>query len=220
MKKDLFELIVLLDESGSMGSVVTDTIGGFNTFLETHQKLPGEAKLTLVKFDTKYEIVHNGVDVRKALALNTETYTPGGMTALIDAVGRTIDEVGYRLANTIEEERPEKVIFMIITDGEENSSKEYTKEQVKEKTEHQTKNYQWEFIFLGADQDAWANARGIGVQNSYNFMQGDINRTMKGMTYYSSNVRAKSAKTSMDNFDLSDAQLDSEIEKLKNDKKV
>ena len=214
MKKDLTELIVLIDESGSMGSVVGDTIGGFNTFLETHQKLPGEAKLTLVKFDTKYEIVHNGVEVRKVEPLTTKTYKPGGMTALLDAVGKTIDEVGRRLADTPENEKPEKVIFMVLTDGEENSSREYTKEQVKEKTEHQTNNYQWEFIFIGADQDAWSNARGIGMSQSYNFTQADMGRTMKGMAYYSSNVRVKSAKASMDNFDLSDAQLDDELEKL------
>jgi uncharacterized protein YegL len=220
MKKDLAELIVILDESGSMGSVVSDTIGGFNTFLDTHQKLPGEAKLTLVKFDTKYDIVYNGLDVRKVPALNNKTYAPGGMTALLDAVGRTIDEVGKRLDKTPEDEKPEKVIFMIITDGEENSSHEYTKEQVKEKTEHQKNNYAWEFVFLGADQDAWSNAQAMGINRSVNFVQSDMNRTMKGMTYYSSNIRAKSAKTSLDNFDLSDAQLDDELEKLKNNKKA
>lgn len=218
MKKDLTEIVICLDESGSMGSVVTDTIGGFNVFLETHQKLPGEAKLTLVKFDTKYEIVYNGVDIKKIPVLNNKTYSPGGMTALNDAVGKTIDEVGRRLATTSEDERPEKVIFMVLTDGEENSSHEYTKEQIKEKTEHQKNTYQWEFVFIGADQDAWSNARGIGIDRSVNFVQADMNRTMKGMSYYSANVRAKSAKTSMDNFNLSDDELNKELEELKKEK--
>lgn len=218
MKKDLTELIIVLDESGSMQSVVRDTIGGFNTFLETHQKMSGDAKLTLVKFDTKYEIVHNGADVRSVKPLDNKTYAPGGMTALLDAVGKTIDEVGRRLAATPEDERPEKVIFMVLTDGEENSSREYTKEQVKAKTETQKNDYKWEFVFIGADQDAWSNARGMGISNSVNFVQSDMNRTMKGMTYYSSNIRAKSAKVSLDNFDLSDSQLDDELEKIKNGK--
>jgi uncharacterized protein YegL len=201
-----------------MGSVVADTIGGFNVFLETHQKLPGEAKLTLVKFDTKYDIVHNGVDVRKVPKLDNKTYAPGGMTALLDAVGKTIDEVGRRLAATSEDERPEKVIFMVLTDGEENSSKEYTKDQVKEKTELQKNDYKWEFVFIGSNQDACANAGKMGIMHAVNYIDSDINRTMKGMTYYSSNLRAKSAKSSLDNFDLSDAQLDNELEKLKNNK--
>ena len=214
MKKNLTELIICLDESGSMNSVVSDTIGGFNTFIETHQKLPGEAKLTLVKFDTKYEIIHNGVDVRKVEPLNGKTYMPSGMTALLDAVGRTIDEVGKRLSVTPENEKPEKIIFMVLTDGEENSSREYTKEQIKEKTKHQTNVYDWQFLFLGADQDAWSNAHNIGISNAVNFTQVDMERTMKGMTYYSSNIRVKSNKTSMDNFNLSDAQLDYELGNL------
>ena len=108
MKKDLCELIVILDESGSMCNVKNDTIGGFNTFLETHQKLPGEALLTLIKFDSEYDIVHNGVDVRSVEPLNKDTYTPGGMTALLDAVGRAIDEVGKRYDSAKEEEKPGK----------------------------------------------------------------------------------------------------------------
>jgi uncharacterized protein YegL len=219
MKKDLCELIVVIDESGSMGSVVNDTIGGFNTFLDTHQKLPGEARLTLVKFDTRYEIVYNGLDVKTVKAMDKNLYSPSGMTALLDAVGKTIDEVGDRLSKTPEEERPEQVVFMIITDGEENSSREYSLEQIKQKTEQQQKDYNWQFVFMGADQDAWNNAGKMGVHNSVNFMQSDMGRTMKGMTYYSSNMRVKSVKTSLDNYSLTEEDLDKEIDKLTGDSK-
>lgn len=215
MKKDLCELIVIIDESGSMHSVINDTIGGFNTFLETHQALPGEAKLTLVKFSTKYEIVHNGLDIQNVPKLDVFTYMPGGMTALIDAVGRTIDEVGKRLANTLEENRPEKVIVMIITDGEENSSCEYKLDQIKSKIETQTKDYSWEFIFLGADQNAWENAQSMGILNSITFTQSDINKTLKGMGYYSSNKRMGSVNASIDNFLISEEELDKELKELK-----
>lgn len=219
MKKDLFELVVLIDESGSMGSVVNDTIGGFNTFLDTHQKLPGEAKLTLVKFQSfgKDITAYNGIDVKLVHPLDSQTYRPGGSTALLDAVGKTIDTVGKRLADTPEEERPEKVIFMIITDGEENDSKEYNKAQIKEKTERQTKEYGWEFIFMGADQDAWSNARQMGVHNSVNFIQKDMKGTLNKMSYYSASARTRSADHSMENFNLSDAEVDKKLADLQKD---
>jgi len=216
MKKDLCELIVIIDESGSMSSVVNDTIGGFNTFLETHQAMEGEAKLTLVKFDTKYEIVHNGVDIKNVPKLDKSLYYPGGMTALLDAVGKTIDTVAKRLDDTPEEERPEKVIVMIITDGEENSSKEYKLKQIKSKIELQINTYKWEFVFMGADQNAWDTAHSMGMQNSVDFSQRDIGKTIKGMAYYSSNVRSKSTAASLDNFNMTEDLLDAELNKIKN----
>ena len=211
MKNDLCELIVVIDESGSMSSVRGDTIGGFNTFLETHQKLAGEARLTLVKFNSNYYLVHDGVNVKDVPLLTEASYIPSDMTALLDAIGKTIDTVGKRLAATPEEERPEKVIFMIITDGAENVSTEYTKEQVKDKTTHQREKYGWEFIFMGADQDAWGNGRGMGVNNSVNFTQHDMGKTLKGMSYMSSNMRAKSANTSLENYNLSEKELDAKL---------
>jgi len=218
MKKDLCELVVIIDESGSMGSVVSDTIGGFNTFLNTHKKLPGEAKLTLVKFDTSYNIVHNGTNIKDVEALNEKTYYPSGMTALLDATGKTIDEVGKRLSSTPIEERPEKVIVMIITDGEENSSKEYKKDKIKKMIEHQQDNYKWEFVFMGADQDAWSNAQHMGMKNYVNFSQADMGKTFRGMAYYSSNSRIKSEDTSLDNFQLSEDELNEKLDELTKDK--
>lgn len=211
MKKDLCELIVVIDESGSMSSVRDDTIGGYNTFVETHKKLPGEARLTLVKFNSDYEIVHDGVDIKDVPLMTDATYMPSSMTALLDAIGKTIDTVGNRLAKTPEEERPEKVIFFIITDGAENVSKEYTSKQVKEKTTHQKEKYGWEFIFMGADQDAWGTSRGMGITNAVNYSQHDMGKTIKGMAYFSSNMRSKSVNTSLENYNLSEEQLDAKL---------
>lgn len=211
MKKDLCELVVILDESGSMGNVTNDTIGGFNVFLETHQKMPGEARLTLVKFDTKYEIVHNGVDVRSAKPLDKTTYNPSGCTALLDAVGRAIDEVGKRFDTASEDEKPGKVIFLIITDGEENSSVEYKLHQVKEKTTKRQDVDKWEFIFMGANQDAWAEAGKMGYANAVNYSVADMGKTMKAAAYFSMNSRMYSEKTSLDNFSLSEEDLDREL---------
>jgi uncharacterized protein YegL len=219
MKKDLCELIVCIDESGSMSGVTNDTIGGFNQFVKTHQNLPGEAKLTLVKFNTKYEIVHNGLDIQKVPLLDNTTYIAGGMTALLDAVGRSIDEVGKRLSETPEEERPEKVIMLIITDGEENSSKEYKLEQIKQKMKHQQDVYNWEILFMGADQDAWQNAGNMGISNAINYAYADTNVTLKRASVYSANLRSRGSKASLDNFDLSDDQLDKELDDLSKIKK-
>jgi uncharacterized protein YegL len=219
MKKNLCELVVIIDESGSMQNVTNDTIGGFNTFLETHQKLPGEANLTLVKFNTKYEIVYNGVDVRSVKPLDRMTYMTGGMTALLDATGRAIDEVGKRYDAMNKKDRPGKVIFLIITDGEENSSKEYKLEQIKNKVQLRQNDNKWEFVFMGANQDAWKAAGTMGVNNAVNYSVHDTARSMKAAAYYTANSRMFSKATDLDNFDMSDAELTKEIDNLTDDKK-
>lgn len=190
MKKDLTELIVVLDESGSMGSVRNDTIGGFNTFLETHQKLPGEAKLTLVKFHTLTSILYDGVNVKEIKPLDNTTYFPGGGTALFDAVGKSIDIVSKRIQNSSDEEVPEKVIFLVLTDGEENSSKEYAKDKVFANIENMKKNFNWEFLFIGANQDAWTAGSSIGINQNINYNVSDTKKAMKSMAYHTSNTRS------------------------------
>lgn len=190
MKKDLTELIVVLDESGSMSSVRNDTIGGFNTFLETHQKLPGEAKLTLVKFNTMTGIPYNGVNVKDVKPLDHTSYFPGGGTALFDAVGKSIDLVSKRINNSADDEVPEKVIFLVLTDGEENMSNEYTKEKVFANIENMKKNFNWEFLFIGANQDAWAAGSGIGINQNVNYNVQDTKKAFKGMAHFTSNSRS------------------------------
>lgn len=167
MKAGLTEIICVIDKSGSMDSLKSDAIGAFNTFLEQQKALPGEAKITLTLFDTDYKIVHNGVPIASVPALTLDTYVPGGMTALLDAAGRTIDKVGERLKATPENDRPEKVLMVILTDGEENSSHEYTRQQLFDKITHQKAKYNWEFIFLAANQDAIQAGQSIGVSHNF-----------------------------------------------------
>ena len=223
MKKDLTEIIIVLDESGSMNGCKNDTIGGFNNFVESQKKLPGTAKLTLVKFNTEYDVVLNGIDIQNVQPLTDATYGPGGMTALLDATGRAIDEVGKRLASTSEDERPERVMAIIITDGKENSSREYTGVQIKEKVENQKKQFNWEFIFMGANIDAWSVGSSLGSSINVNFNVKDMSRSMKAAsvnTAYHRSGANLSAKAYVDNFAMSDADLDKELEKLsKNDDK-
>jgi len=167
-----------------MWEVKSDAIGGFNEFLRKQKELPGTADVTLTLFNHEYDIIQEGVPLQKIKDLDSNTYVPDGMTALLDAVGRTIDAVGNRLSKTEEDKKPEKVIVCILTDGNENQSKEYKKDQIKSKIEHQKKKYQWEFIFLGADIDAFAEAGGIGVPK-LNTMSFDKSKTR---VYYSSNL--------------------------------
>ncbi|MGG3467626.1 vWA domain-containing protein [Neobacillus pocheonensis] len=170
MNKNLTEIIFLLDRSGSMGGLESDTIGGFNAFIERQIQLEGETIVTTVLFDDHYEILWNGIDAKNA-RLTDKDYYVRGCTALLDAVGKTILDVGYRLSHTNEEKRPGKVIFVITTDGLENASREFTYKKVKELIQHQQEKYNWEFIFLGANIDAEqeADSLGINMENAYSF---------------------------------------------------
>jgi len=165
MKSGLSEIICVVDRSGSMGAIRSDAIGGFNTFLQTQKDLPGDAKFTLILFNDSYDIVYDGAPIKEVKNLISKTYVPRGNTALYDAVGRAIDTVGLRLANTPEEERPEKVIVAILTDGEENSSKEYSLQRINEMIKHQKEVYSWEVVFLAANMDAVAAAQTLGIQS-------------------------------------------------------
>ncbi len=146
-----------------MGSIRNDAIGGFNTFLEEQKKLPGEATLTYIQFDTEYEVIHENKPLKDVQPINEKCYVPRGSTALLDAIGKTVEAAGRRLSNTPEENRPEKVIVAILTDGEENASRQYSLPKIKEMIKHQKEKYSWEFIFLGANQDAFAEAMKIGI---------------------------------------------------------
>lgn len=170
MKLNLTEIVFLLDRSGSMGGLESDTIGGFNAFIHKQRQLEGEIRVTTVLFDDQYEILWNGMDAHK-VKLTDQDYYVRGCTALLDAVGKTILEVGHRLSKTSEEERPGRVIFVITTDGLENASHEFTYKKVKELIQHQQERYNWEFIFLGANMDAIkvADSLGIAREDAYKF---------------------------------------------------
>lgn len=168
MKKT--EIAFILDRSGSMEPMTHAAISGFNEFLAAQQATlddhgkPMPATFSLILFDHEYLPVHNREDIRTARPLDLETYVPRGSTALLDAIGRTIDHIGKELAGTPESDRPSKVIIAILTDGEENASQRYSMAQINQHITHQTRKYQWEFLFLGANQDAIATAARMGIQ--------------------------------------------------------
>lgn len=166
---NLTEIVCILDKSGSMGSVRMDAIGGFNQFLKDQKGLASEARLTTIFFDTDYKVFYDGENIQHVPELTTQSYVPGGWTALLDAIGKTINTVGARLSNTPEHERPSKVVVVILTDGEENSSKEFTKAQINDMITHQKNAYQWEFIYLAANQDAIKEAGAVGIDAAHAF---------------------------------------------------
>ena len=170
-RENFTSINVIIDASGSMSHLSHDTIGNFNTFLKEQKEFPGEAAFTLCTFNTDYRLAHDFVKIAGVPNLDAKTYDPQGGTALLDAMGTTIDSIGKKLAALPEEERPSKVIFLIITDGHENSSRRYTAAQIKTMVEHQKDTYSWEFVFMGANIDAIATGTNLGIsmQNTMNY---------------------------------------------------
>jgi uncharacterized protein YegL len=163
MKNNLTELVFILDRSGSMSGLESDTIGGFNAMLAKQQEVEGEARVTTVLFDNNYELLHDRIDIKAVSPITEKEYFVGGSTALLDAIGRTIHKIGNAQKNTAADYRAAKVLFVIITDGEENASREYTSDKVKAQIERQKSRYGWEFIFLGANIDAVQTAAMFGI---------------------------------------------------------
>ena len=163
MKKGLTELVFVLDRSGSMGGLESDTIGGFNAMIEKQKREPGDAVVTTVLFDDRYEVIHDRFAIRMIKPLTSKDYYARGCTALLDAVGKTIDKIVRIQRYLPEEERAEKVIFVITTDGLENSSREYSYQKIHEMIRYEKENYNWEFIFLGANMDAVEEAKRFGI---------------------------------------------------------
>jgi uncharacterized protein YegL len=162
MGKNLTELVFILDRSGSMSGLEGDTIGGFNSMLEKQKKEPGEAMVTTVLFDDQYELLHDRISLMGVMSMTDREYYARGTTALLDAIGKTIQKIKGVQKNTSEEMRAEKVLFVIITDGFENASREYSFGQVKALIEEQKKN-NWEFLFLGANIDSKDTGRKMGI---------------------------------------------------------
>lgn len=166
MKQGYTHISIVLDRSGSMYSTADDAINGFNRFLADQKQAPGQATLTLVQFDNEYEVLHSMKPIGDIPELNSQTFVPRGTTALLDAIGRTVDETGAALEKMDEAERPEHVIFVVITDGAENASRIFDSRQINLKVEHQRETYNWQFVFIGANQDAITSARALGIARS------------------------------------------------------
>lgn len=184
MREDLTEIVVLLDRSGSMRSIASDMIGGFNKFLEDQKKVPGEAKITLHQFDDCYQTDYQGLPIAEAPDLTPDTFVPRGTTALLDSLALTIEATGQRLAAIDEGQRPGKVMVVVVTDGLENASVKYSRHRSGAKkvlgmVTHQREQYSWDFVYLGANQDAIATSAELGF---------DANAAM---TYAANSVGAK-----------------------------
>lgn len=179
-KPNFTHIVALLDKSGSMVSVQNDTIGGFNTFIEEQKKVPGEATLTLVQFSDKCETTYSDVPLAHVAPLSALTYRPSGWTALNDALAKTVRDVGAKLAAKPENERPSKVIVLVMTDGEENRSVEFSGTHGLKKLSsivtHQKETYSWEFVFIGANIDSFATADlyGIGRGMTINYTSNSV----------------------------------------------
>ncbi len=163
MKKNLTELVFILDRSGSMAGLEKDTIGGFNSMIAKQRKEPGEAYVSTILFDNHCEVIHDRVDIQKIEPMTQEQYYVRGSTALLDAVGYSIHHIANVHKYAREEDRPEKTLFVITTDGMENASREYNYEKVRKMIEHEKEKYGWEFIFLGANIDATREAARFGI---------------------------------------------------------
>lgn len=165
MKINLTELVFILDKSGSMSGLESDTIGGYNALLKKQREEPGDAIVTTVLFDDNVEFLHDRINVKGICPITEKEYYIGGCTALLDAIGTTINKILKVQRNTNEEGLADKVMFVITTDGMENASKEYNYEKIKKMVEWQKEKYSWEFIFIGANIDAISTAAKFGISS-------------------------------------------------------
>lgn len=164
MKENYTDVTVLIDRSGSMLNLRPEVIGGFNSFMEDQRKVEGECTVSLVQFDNHYEVNYTAVPVSHVADLSYETYQPRGLTAMYDAIGKTIVATGERLSVMNEKDRPDKVIFIIQTDGAENASQEYHASTIKKMIQTQESEFKWDFVFLGANINAKSTAMHIGIK--------------------------------------------------------
>jgi von Willebrand factor type A domain len=187
MKDNFTRIAIILDRSGSMESCKESTVAGFNEFIRTQREFPGEATVKLVQFDDQYETVFDK-PLKECPELTQNAFVPRGSTALLDAQGRTIIELGRELAALAKQERPSKVIVVTLTDGMENASKEFSLEKIGEMIRKQRDKYNWDFVFLGANQDAVATAAAMSIPlpsaMSYSTSKAGVAATMAAVSHY------------------------------------
>jgi hypothetical protein len=166
-KKNLTEIVCILDRSGSMAGLESDTIGGYNAMLKKQKETEGEAVITTALFDDQYELLHDRINIKGVKPITENEYFVRGSTALLDAIGKSIYKMINVQKNTTEDEKAENVLFIITTDGQENASHEYSYHKIKALIEKQKSKYKWEFIFLGANIDAVKEASKFGIASSH-----------------------------------------------------
>ena len=197
MKNNITELVFILDRSGSMGGLVSDTIGGFNAMIERQKKEDGVTLVTTVLFDTRIDRLHDRLPIAEVPAMTEREYAPGGCTALLDAVGSTIRHIAQIHRYARAEDVPEKTLFVITTDGLENASRRYRLDEVRKLIEHEKEKYGWEFLFLGANIDAVETARhfGIGRDRAVRYHNDAKGQRLnyEGVSFAMSQVRAGAA---------------------------
>ena len=195
MNPNKTSITIILDKSGSMQVARTDTIGGFNSFIEEQKKLPGECEISLIQFSDESIFTYKSKNIKDLIqGLAQSDYVPNGNTALLDAIGNAIIEKGKELSSLNEEDRPSKVMFVIITDGQENASMEYTDIKIKEMIEHQKNVYSWDFTFLGANIDTFATSSSLGIDASKSLSFSSNKKGGAVRAFASVNMYAKSAR--------------------------
>lgn len=210
MQEDYTHIAVILDRTGSMEAIRDDTIGGFNAFLKDQQSQPGRATLTLVQFDAQdpYEVIHRFKPIEDVPDLDRNTFVPRASTPLLDALGRGINDLEQSLSKLPEPERPARVMLVIVTDGRENSSREFKKAQIEKMIKERKARDDWNFVFLSADMDAIGDARDLGFdRNSVRAFEKSPMGTAdmwKSLTDGTRRLRQKKKKKF--GFDLDDAQ--------------
>ena len=211
MNDKLTEVIFILDMSGSMGPFTADTIGGYNTLLNEQKEKDGDANVTTILFDDRYIVLHDRVNIKDVKDITNKEYAPLGMTALLDAVGKTIVSAGQKLAAMDEKDRPGTVIVTIITDGYENASKEYTWKQVQSMIKEQREKYSWVFTFIGANIDVMKVSENLGIDSrlakSYKASKKGVDSVYKAMSKSVAYMRTAYAGTAM-NEEAREATLD------------
>jgi uncharacterized protein YegL len=198
MKTGLTEIACILDRSGSMSGIIDEAIGGLNKFIDDQKALDGDANVTIALFDDRYKVIYDNVDIQTIPTITRDMYNPCGMTALYDSIGKTMTSIGERLAKTSEEDRPEKVMIVILTDGQENSSREYSASKIAEMITHQEEKYSWAFVYLASNVDAMATGSAFGMRSintlSFTSTTEGTKSAFDNMSLYSTNVRGMASK--------------------------
>jgi uncharacterized protein YegL len=208
------EIVAIIDKSTSMDFMTKETIAGFNKFLKEQKKVDGDANLSLILFNDQTEYLYDNVPIKKVKKLSEKTYRADGMTAMNDAVGSAIDKLGNRLSKMEDHERPSNIVVLIITDGQENSSREYETSKIKEMITTQQNIYSWEFIFLGANIDVDKYAADYGFSKgkfaSYNQTSKGTTAVFDSMSMACSTERSRGIGQERMNYSLTDIQVSNE----------